>query len=83
MSETPCKFWMVYGVGQNSPKARHKTRESAMTEAKRLARTNFDVEFYVLESVAQVVKRDVDVTLIDPDFAEVASPRMADSDIPF
>lgn len=32
-------FWMVYGDGQGSPQYKHPTRESAETEAKRLARS--------------------------------------------
>lgn len=76
-------FWMVYGVGQDSPKARHKTRDSALAEAKRLARTNIGIEFFVLEATHHVVKRDVDVTLVDPDFADVSPSRNADDGIPF
>lgn len=76
-------FWMVYGIGQGGPTVRHKTRESAIAEAKRLARCNAEVGFVVLEATHHIIKRDVDVTPIDPDFAEVEPRRMADSDIPF
>lgn len=76
-------FWMVYGIGQGGPTVRHKTRESAIAEAKRLARHNPEVGFVVLEATHHVIKRDVDITPIDPDFAEVEPRRMADSDIPF
>lgn len=55
-------FWMVYGLHHRAPVHRHKTELSAVTEAKRLARQNPEVEFYVLEATHHVVKRDVDVT---------------------
>lgn len=55
-------FWMVYGLHQRSPVHRHKTEDSAINEAKRLARQNPDVQFFVLEAIHNVVKRDVDVT---------------------
>lgn len=55
-------FWMVYGLHQRAPTARHKTEFSAVTEAKRLARLHPDIEFFVLEAIHNVVKRDVDVT---------------------
>lgn len=62
MTQLPRTFWMVYGAGQGAPTARHKTQESAIFEAKRLARTAPDVEFFVLQTVAHVVKRDVEIT---------------------
>lgn len=58
------RFWMVYGLHQGAPTARHKTEQSAVEEAKRLARKFPDVEFFVLETTHHVVKRDVDVTEI-------------------
>ncbi len=57
-------FWMVYGLHQGAPTVRHKTEESAINEARRLARNNPDVHFYVLAASHHVVKRDVDVTPI-------------------
>jgi len=59
------RFWMVYGLHQRAPTVRHKTEQSAVSEAKRLARTHADTEFFVLETTHHVVKRDVDVTLIE------------------
>lgn len=56
------KFWMVYGLHQRAPTARHKTANSALAEARRLARSYPEVEFFVLESTHHIVKRDVDVT---------------------
>lgn len=56
------KFWMVYGLHQRAPTARHKTEQSAINESKRLARLHPEIEFFVLESTHRVVKRDVDVT---------------------
>lgn len=57
-------FWMVYGLHQRAPTVRHKTYGYALEEAKRLAKHHPDIEFFVLESVAHCVKRDVDVTPI-------------------
>lgn len=57
-------FWMIYGLRQGAPTVRHKTEESAIAEAKRLAKLHPDIEFFVLEATHHVVKRDVDVTPI-------------------
>lgn len=76
------RFWMVYGLHQGAPTARHKTEQSAIAEAKRLARLRPDVEFFVLETTHRVVKRDVDVTVINRDSREPWG-RDADDDIPF
>lgn len=70
-------FWMVYGLHQRAPVYRHKTEASAVEEAKRLARLHPDIEFYVLESIFHVVKRDVDVTDI------AVRARYPDDGIPF
>jgi hypothetical protein len=65
MSNVPTRpFWMIYGIGQCQPTVMHQTRHAADYEAKRLARANPDTCFVVLESVAAVVKRDVDVITI-------------------
>lgn len=63
MSDEP--FWMVYGGGQGAPRVMHATREIAEAEAKRLARNNPGVEFYVLESVSRAMKHDVEFVRID------------------
>lgn len=44
------KFWMITGDG-NQPKVRHANKKQAVDEAKRLAKNNPGVEFYVLEAV--------------------------------
>jgi hypothetical protein len=75
------RFWMVYGLHQGAPTARHKTEQSAVTEAKRLARNNPDVEFFVLETTHHVVKRDVDVSRISESGG--LYQRDLDDDIPF
>lgn len=75
------RFWMVYGMHQRAPTARHKTEQSAIAEASRLARAHPDVEFFVLEATHHVVKRDVDVTMIGQ--AERYFGRDADDDVPF
>lgn len=79
----PRTFWMVYGAGQRAPTVRHKTPESALEEASRLARLAPDVEFFVLQAVSHVVKRDVEITPMagDPDFAEIRGGPT--DDIPF
>lgn len=69
-------FWMVYGLHQNSPVRRHKTEQSALIEAKRLARQSPEVDFFVLKAIAHIVKRDVDVTLL-------TYRQDADDNIPF
>lgn len=60
---TSDRFWMVYGAGQGAPTARHKSLESARTEAERLARMVPGVRFFILETVGAVEK--VDVQFID------------------
>lgn len=75
------RFWMVYGLHQGAPTARHKTEVSAINEAKRLARMNPDVEFFVLETTHHVVKRDVDVSQISESGGFYR--RHPDDDIPF
>ncbi|MFC5385163.1 hypothetical protein ACFPLB_04185 [Aquamicrobium segne] len=57
------KFWMVYGMGQGAPVARHKTFDSARIEAERLARIAPGTRFYILETVGAAEK--VDVQFID------------------
>ena len=54
------QFWMVYGVGNGRPTFQHTTRDSAETEAKRLARENPGIAFVVLESISAVIKREFD-----------------------
>lgn len=51
------KFWMVLGNG--TPKYRHDSKESAITEAERLAKFFPGRQFVVLESLATVCKSDV------------------------
>lgn len=75
-------FWMVYGLHQNAPVRRHKTAQSALAEARRLARQHPDVDFYVLEPKHRVVKHDVEVTtLIGGEWR--LPTRDLDDDIPF
>lgn len=45
------EFWMVYGVNQGCPTVRHRSEESAVHEAKRLARESPGTRFVVLRSV--------------------------------
>ncbi len=66
MSGEPVKFWMIHGIGQNSPRVRHETEHAAFAEANRLARNNPGIEFYVLESMARAVKDDVRFDRLKP-----------------
>ena len=51
------KFWMVLGSGE--PTMRHPSKKSAQNEAERLAKLAPGREFVVLESLATVVKSDL------------------------
>ena len=63
----PSRFWMVYGIGGGRPTYQHETYESAMAEAKRLARENLENTFVVLEAIASVCKTEfVTVTFRAP-----------------
>lgn len=46
-------FWMLYAEGQESPKFKHCTLESAQQEAERLAE-KLNTQVYVLQAVEQV-----------------------------
>ncbi|MDQ0305300.1 hypothetical protein [Ancylobacter polymorphus] len=60
MAQHDDQFWMVYGLGQRPPAVRHPTEQSAADEAKRLARLNPGIRFYVLEPVSVSVKQDIE-----------------------
>ncbi|GAB4071712.1 hypothetical protein KHC28_00235 [Ancylobacter sonchi] len=87
MAGQPSPFWMVYGVGQRAPTVRHKSFESADTEAKRLAKSLPDIEFFVLQTVSMSVHRTVVTVPIDvtPRFPllTAACAAFEDPDIPF
>lgn len=57
-------FWMIHGIGRGAPTHMHWSRYEADQEAKRLARKHPETCFVVLESVAAMIKRDVDVITI-------------------
>lgn len=58
----PKQFWMVHSTGPTN--VRHDTEGKALAEAKRLARANPGVEFYVTEAVTLVLKHDCSVVSI-------------------
>ena len=58
-------FWMIYGMEQGAPTVRHLSREVALKEASRLARSSPGVTFVVLAATDYVVKRDVDITPVE------------------
>lgn len=67
MSSKLQKFWMVYGLDQGAPTVRHQAEHIATAEAKRLARNNPGIEFYVLQSTHRAVKSDVVLERIEED----------------
>ena len=72
------KFWMVIGAGRpGGPTFRHPTKQSAKNEAERLARSNPGDEFTVLESLATVVRSEVQWEMNDLDGSE------PDDEVPF
>lgn len=48
------KFYMVYNPLGNTPRQQHSTKESALTEAERLAKLHKDKTFYVLEAITKI-----------------------------
>lgn len=48
----PKKFWMVYSPQGHAPTYKHWSRESADTEAVRLAKMNPGRQFFVLKAMA-------------------------------
>jgi hypothetical protein len=53
------KFWVVWQPESGVPTMRHETKQSAITEAERLARGTTGRRFYVLEAERFVVKSDL------------------------
>ena len=56
MKHPPAQYWMVHGVGQGATRFVHPTRESAETEARRLAEKHHGTPFVVLEGVAAITR---------------------------
>ena len=46
------RFWLVWNPNGRSPTFRHHSRQSATTEAERLANQNPGLNFFILEAVA-------------------------------
>ena len=77
--QTNTEFWMVYGLGQKQPTVRHKSFQSAHGEAKRLAKANPEIPFYVLAPISVSLKVEVDTI-----FLPIRSPFAdQDTEIPF
>ena len=70
-------FWMIYGQGCGRPTYQHMSFESAVAEAKRLARANPDINFVILKAIAAARKDDVRIETIQ------GAERDLDSEIPF
>lgn len=79
MNEAPETFWMVYGLDQGAPTARHSSRSRAEDEARRLARNCPGIKFFVLETVACAEK--IDVVFIR--HKRLSANGIDDSDLPF
>lgn len=71
------KFWMVYLEGQRPPQYKHGTYESALKEAKRLAKEH-DLRAYILETV-----KTVELELFKIEDTEEPSPDGTADDLPF
>lgn len=81
MGNAPKQFWMVYGLENRPPQHHHDSRESAVAEARRLARINPDNVFVVLEAVQAIVKREfITINYRDRMASEVY---VSDDGIPF
>lgn len=52
-------FFVVWCPTHGAPNVRHRNRDAATAEAKRLARANPGLDFIVLAALARVVKNDV------------------------
>lgn len=52
------QFCLVWNPEGNMPRHRHDDHQSAVTEAKRLAKANPDQEFFVLVAVSRVKMKD-------------------------
>jgi hypothetical protein len=62
-SQKSKKFWMITGDG-NQPRVRHANKKQAVDEAKRLAKNNPGVEFYILETV-KLIEQPSQIKVVD------------------
>ena len=67
MSKNPKAFYVVWNPEGGPPTFRHGTIMGAEMEATRLARENPGRHFFVLGTIAEVVKADVTVTRFEQD----------------
>ena len=56
------QFWIVWQENGGTPTHKHETKESAIAEAKRLAKLSPDNNFFVLESIGAAKKLEVTYT---------------------
>jgi len=63
------EFWMVYGLGRRAPVHEHLSEELAANEARRLARENRGVTFFVLKAQRGYLVPDpaVEEVEVEPD----------------
>lgn len=52
-------FWLVWNPNGSNPTFKHRTKESAVNEAERLAREHRGQTFVVLESVCARIATDI------------------------
>ena len=64
-------FWFVWNEKGAAPRFKHPTQDSAVTEAKRLARLNKGEQFIVMQSVCMVQVTDIVIEDLRPQFDEL------------
>jgi hypothetical protein len=70
------KFWLVWNGSTGYTRHRHLTKDAAIAEAGRLAASNTDSTFFVLEAscIVRPAKPPVEVVqLIEPTAAQIAA----------
>lgn len=78
MAEDRVKFWMVWAPAGRAPTYKHHSKESAVMEARRLAKLNPNWDFYVLKTVGGAVAESPEVKPIN-----LIKQQSSDDGIPF